>query len=69
MVLGISPVTGARLDALADGILSRPVTRYEYLLASWLARVLVVLARVPGRDGAGHPADRVCQAAGARQTA
>jgi ABC-type transport system involved in multi-copper enzyme maturation permease subunit len=28
---------------LADGILSRPVTRYEYLFASWLARVLVVL--------------------------
>ena len=44
MVLGISPVTGARLDALADGILSRPVTRYEYLWASWLARVVVVLA-------------------------
>jgi hypothetical protein len=44
IVLGISPVTGSRLDALADGILSRPVTRPEYLFASWLARVLVVLA-------------------------
>jgi len=44
IVLGISPVTGTRLDALADGILSRPVTRYEYLFASWLARVLIVLA-------------------------
>lgn len=44
IVLGISPVTGSRLEALADGILSRPVTRYEYLFASWLARVLVVLA-------------------------
>ena len=43
MVLGISPVTGSRLDALADGILSRPVTRYEYLLASWAARVMIVL--------------------------
>ncbi len=43
MVLGISPVTGSRLDALADGILSRPVTRYEYLLASWVARVAIVL--------------------------
>ena len=43
IVLGISPVTGARCDALADGILSRPVTRYEYLFAAWLARVLVVL--------------------------
>jgi hypothetical protein len=44
IMLGVSPVTGARLDALADGILSRPVTRHEYLFASWLARVLVVLA-------------------------
>jgi hypothetical protein len=43
MILGISPVTGSRLDALADGILSRPVTRHEYLLASWSARVAVVL--------------------------
>lgn len=43
MVLGVDPVSGARLDALADGILSRPVTRHEYLLASWAARVLVVL--------------------------
>lgn len=44
MLLGISPVTGSRLDSLADGILSRPVTRHEYLLAAWAARVLVVLA-------------------------
>jgi ABC-type transport system involved in multi-copper enzyme maturation permease subunit len=43
MILGISPVTGTRLETLTDGILSRPVTRYEYLLASWGARVLVVL--------------------------
>lgn len=43
MVLGISPVTGSRLEALADGILSRPVTRFEYLLASWAARVVMVL--------------------------
>jgi ABC-type transport system involved in multi-copper enzyme maturation permease subunit len=42
LVLGIGPVTGSRLDALADGILSRPVTRYEYLLAAWFARVLIV---------------------------
>lgn len=41
--LGISPVTGNRLEALADGVLSRPVTRYEYLLASWTARVVTVL--------------------------
>ena len=44
IVLGIGPVTGSRLDALADGILSRPVTRYEYLLASWGARVVTVLS-------------------------
>lgn len=43
MVLGVDPVSGARLDALADGILSRPVTRLEYLLASWAARLAVVL--------------------------
>lgn len=43
MVLGVDPVSGARVDVLADGILSRPVTRYEYLLASWAARVVTVL--------------------------
>jgi len=43
IVLGVGPVTGSRADALADGILSRPVTRYEFLVASWAARVMVVL--------------------------
>lgn len=43
IVLGASPVTGARADALADGILSRPITRYEYLLAAWAARVATAL--------------------------
>src|SRR3990172_1980627 len=43
MVLGVSPVSGARAEALADGILSRPITRYEYLLATWSARVAVVV--------------------------
>ncbi len=43
MVLGVDPVSGSRAEALADGILSRPVTRYEYLLATWAARVVVVL--------------------------
>jgi len=43
IVLSIEPVAGGRVEALIDGILSRPVTRYEYLLASWMARVLVVL--------------------------
>ena len=44
MVLGIAPVTGSRAESLADGILSRPVTRYEYFLACWAARVITVLA-------------------------
>ncbi len=42
VVLGVSPVSGARAEVLADGILSRPVSRCEYLLAAWLARVLLV---------------------------
>ena len=44
LLLGLNPVTGSRLEALSDGILCRPVTRWEYLLASWAARVAVVLA-------------------------
>jgi ABC-type transport system involved in multi-copper enzyme maturation permease subunit len=44
MILGISPVTGSRLDALADGILSRPITRHEFLMACWAARLCAVLA-------------------------
>jgi len=43
VVLGVSPVSGARAEVLADGILSRPVSRHEYLLAAWAARVLIVL--------------------------
>jgi len=43
VVLGVSPVSGARAEVLADGILSRPVSRGEYLLAAWSARVLLVL--------------------------
>jgi ABC-type transport system involved in multi-copper enzyme maturation permease subunit len=43
MVLGVEPVAGSRVEVLADGILSRPVTRYEYLLAVWAARVALVL--------------------------
>ncbi|TWU15986.1 ABC transporter permease [Allorhodopirellula heiligendammensis] len=44
LLLGLNPVTGSRLEALSDGILSRPVTRLEYLLASWSARVTAALA-------------------------
>jgi len=43
MVLGVNPVSGSRAEVLADGFLSRPVTRYEYLLATWSARVVLVL--------------------------
>ena len=44
VVLGVSPVSGSRSEALADGILSRPVGRCEYLLAAWSARVVLVWA-------------------------
>lgn len=43
MVLGVNPITGSRAESLADGFLSRPIARHEYLLAIWAARVLVVL--------------------------
>lgn len=43
VVLGVSPVSGSRAETLADGILSRPVSRCEYLLATWSARVVLVL--------------------------
>jgi ABC-type transport system involved in multi-copper enzyme maturation permease subunit len=43
VVLGVSPVSGARAETLADGILSRPVSRLQYLLATWSARVVLVL--------------------------
>ncbi len=42
VVLGVSPVSGSRAESLADGILSRPVSRWGYLLATWSARVLLV---------------------------
>lgn len=44
VVLGVSPVSGSQAEVLADGILSRPVSRTEYLLAAWSARVLLVLS-------------------------
>ena len=43
VVLGVTPVSGAQTETLADGILSRPVSRLEYLLATWSARVALVL--------------------------
>lgn len=43
VVLGVSPVSGSRSETLADGILSRPVSRTGYLLTAWSARVMLVL--------------------------
>lgn len=44
ITLGANAVGGARLETLADGFLSRPITRLEFILASWLARAITVLA-------------------------
>ncbi|MHC4323876.1 MAG: ABC transporter permease [Planctomycetota bacterium] len=44
VVLGVAPVSGSRTETLADGILCRPVSRFEYLLATWSARVVLVLS-------------------------
>ncbi len=43
IILSVTPVSDARTDTLADGILSRPVTRHGYLLAIWAARLIAVL--------------------------
>ncbi len=42
MMLSVTPMSGAQGGFIADGILSRPVTRYAYLLAAWTARVILV---------------------------
>lgn len=44
MMLSVTPMSGAQAGVIADGILSRPVTRYAYLLAAWTARVTLVLS-------------------------
>lgn len=44
MMLSVNPLSGSQSGVAADGILSRPVTRYAYLQAAWLARVLLVLS-------------------------
>jgi ABC-type transport system involved in multi-copper enzyme maturation permease subunit len=44
MMLSVNPLSGSRSGVAADGILSRPVTRYAYLLAAWTARVTLVLS-------------------------
>jgi ABC-type transport system involved in multi-copper enzyme maturation permease subunit len=42
IMLGVTPVSGDRAETLADGILSRPVTRHGYLLAAWFSRIVAV---------------------------
>jgi ABC-type transport system involved in multi-copper enzyme maturation permease subunit len=42
VALGVSPVSGSWAEVVADGILSRPVSRSTYLLASWSARVVLI---------------------------
>lgn len=44
MMLSVTPMSGAQSGVIADGILSRPVTRYAYLLAAWTSRVTLVLS-------------------------
>jgi len=43
MMLSVTPMSGSQAGFVADGILTRPVTRYAYLLAAWTARVTLVL--------------------------
>jgi len=43
IVLGVTPVSGLQAETLADGVLSRPVTRHGFLLATWISRVITVL--------------------------
>ena len=42
MMLSVNPLSGSQSGVAADGILSRPVTRYAYLWAAWSARVVLV---------------------------
>lgn len=44
IMIGAGSVSGAPTESLADSILSRPITRQEYLLAAWAGRVAAVLA-------------------------
>ncbi len=44
IVLGVTPVSGLHAETLADGVLSRPVTRHGFLMATWLSRVVTTLA-------------------------
>ncbi len=44
ITLGATAVGSARVEILADGVLSRPITRLEFIVGSWLARAVTVLA-------------------------
>ena len=44
IVLGVNASTAGRLDVAADGILSRPITRWQFLTGIWAARLLIVWA-------------------------
>ena len=44
VTLGTNAVVATRMESIADGILSRPITRLEFLVAAWLARAITVLA-------------------------
>jgi hypothetical protein len=43
IALGVTPVSGLQAETLADGVLSRPVTRHGFLLATWFSRVVTTL--------------------------
>jgi ABC-type transport system involved in multi-copper enzyme maturation permease subunit len=43
IALGVTPVSGLQAETLADGVLSRPVTRHGFLLATWISRVVTTL--------------------------
>lgn len=43
IILGTNAVSPGQMETAADGILSRPITRLEYLAGAWLARAITVL--------------------------
>lgn len=44
MMLSVGPASGSQAEVVADSFLSRPVSRHAYLLATWSARVTLVLS-------------------------
>lgn len=43
ITIGATALGAARIETLADGLLSRPITRLEFILGSWLARAITVV--------------------------